>query len=53
MKRYNENPCEVNKAAKMGFQLGIGRKPEPLNHKETKEWKENKKFFKTDEKLVW
>jgi len=52
-KRYKENPCEVNRAARIGFQLGIGGKAEPLTNKETKEWKNNKKNFKIKDKLVW
>jgi len=53
VKRYKENPCEVNRAAKIGFQLGIGANAEPLTNKETKEWKDNKKNFKINDKLVW
>ena len=52
-KRYKEDPCEVNRAAKIGFQLGIGCRPDALTNKETKEWKENKKKFKINDKLVW
>lgn len=53
IKRYKEDPCEVNRASKIGFQLGIGARPEPLTNKETKEWKQYKKNFKINDKLIW
>jgi len=52
-KRYDENPCEVNRAALIAFQLGIGSKPELLTSNETKEWKQHKHKFNINEKLVW
>lgn len=53
-KRYDENPCEVNRAALLGYEMGMKKERlNPLSFETTKEWEKVKDLFNNKEKLVW
>ena len=50
--RYRQNSCQVNKAAKLGFELGMKAKGKTLLTKDNPIWDKHKDKF-NDRKLEW
>lgn len=54
-KRYEDDPCDVNRAAVIGFEIGIDSKEKlnTLTHETTSEWEALAQAFNQEEKLIW